>query len=196
MDNRAERSDYHYTRNNDRQYYRGDAQYRPPYWSRNYAPRHIVKDLSVSRIHAETPFITDVLEALVVEDPIVDLIIGNHGKVSDRPLKEWLNDSNNDNDRKGQPRYANAVTRTDSRTETASASVPSKDEPKTELNCLDYNAFRKEVEEDRSLDLSKANADGRGPHYMDKGLVYKKSKRQKCPRSSHVTQENGPIPLP
>ncbi|GFO02232.1 hypothetical protein PoB_002873700 [Plakobranchus ocellatus] len=62
-----------------------------------------VKDFSVARIHAETLFITGVIEALVVEDPIADLIIGNHGKISDRPLKEWLNDSNKDNDRKEQP---------------------------------------------------------------------------------------------
>ncbi|GFN97752.1 hypothetical protein PoB_002425800 [Plakobranchus ocellatus] len=32
-----------------------------------------VKDFPVARIHAETPFITGVLEALVVEDPIADL---------------------------------------------------------------------------------------------------------------------------
>ncbi|GFO40218.1 reverse transcriptase [Plakobranchus ocellatus] len=206
MDNHAERDDYHYTRNNNRQYYRYNQ--RPPYWSCNYGPRrpgdlsqgnnasgfnrssrfndpsHIytyafcnnlytatrlpimqakingiegsclhdsgnnvhaisqnkiaeshylpysaelrlfdgsVKDFPVTRIHTETPFITGVLEALVVEDPI-DLIIGYHGKVSDRPLKEWLNDSNNDNDRKEQPRYANAVTK-DSRADTASVSV-------------------------------------------------------------------------
>ncbi|GFO14298.1 hypothetical protein PoB_004080300 [Plakobranchus ocellatus] len=100
-------------------------------------------DFPVARIHAETPFITSVLEALVVEDPIADLIIENHGKISDRPLKEWLNDSNNDNDRKEQPRYANAVTRGDIRADTAIASVQNKGEPKTELNCLDYNAFRK-----------------------------------------------------
>ncbi|GFO02233.1 hypothetical protein PoB_002873800 [Plakobranchus ocellatus] len=35
MDNRAECGDYHYARNNDRQYYRRHQ--RPPYWSRNYA---------------------------------------------------------------------------------------------------------------------------------------------------------------
>ncbi|GFO03176.1 reverse transcriptase [Plakobranchus ocellatus] len=73
-----------------------------------------VKDFSIARIHAETPFVTGVLEALVVEDPIAHLIIGNHGKVSGSPLKEWLHDSNSNNDRKEQPRYANAVTRTDS----------------------------------------------------------------------------------
>ncbi|GFO19406.1 hypothetical protein PoB_004591100 [Plakobranchus ocellatus] len=119
------------------------------------------------------PFITGILEALVVEDPIADLIIGNHGKVSGRPLKEWPNDSNTDNDRKEQPRYANAITRIDSRADTTSASDQDQDEPKTELNCLDYNPFRKEVEEDRFLDLFKAKANGHGPYYMKKGFIYK-----------------------
>ncbi|GFO10093.1 hypothetical protein PoB_003659800 [Plakobranchus ocellatus] len=73
-----------------------------------------VKDFPVARIHAETPFITNTLKGLVVEDPIADLIIGNNGKISDSPLKKWLNDSKSDDDGKEQPRYANAVTRGDS----------------------------------------------------------------------------------
>ncbi|GFO41192.1 hypothetical protein PoB_006769700 [Plakobranchus ocellatus] len=93
---------------------------------------------------------------------MADLFIGNHGNVSDRPLKEWLNDSNND-DRKEQPRYANAITRIDSRADTASTSDQDQVKPKTELNCLDYNAFRKEVEEDRSLDSIRAKANRHGP---------------------------------
>ncbi|GFO32905.1 hypothetical protein PoB_005941000 [Plakobranchus ocellatus] len=39
MDNRPECEAYHYTRNNERQNYRRDAQYTPQYRSRNYAPR-------------------------------------------------------------------------------------------------------------------------------------------------------------
>ncbi|GFO49832.1 hypothetical protein PoB_007633700 [Plakobranchus ocellatus] len=39
MDNHAECEDYRYTRNNERQNYRRNAQYRPQYRSRNYAPR-------------------------------------------------------------------------------------------------------------------------------------------------------------
>ncbi|GFO22419.1 tick transposon [Plakobranchus ocellatus] len=188
MDNRAERGDYNYTRNYDRQHYGHNR--RPPYWLRNYGLRR-PGDLSwgfrLQKVVGPTVLTTHLISTRmlpattrthlqVVEDPIADLIIGNHGNVSDRPLKEWLNHSNNDNDRKEQPRYANAVTRGDIRADTAIASVQNKEEPKTELNCLDYNAFRKEVEEDSSLVSIKAKADGRGPYYMDTGLVYKKVK--------------------
>ncbi|GFO38118.1 hypothetical protein PoB_006462300 [Plakobranchus ocellatus] len=103
-------------------------------------------DFPVARIHAETPFITGVLEALVVDDPIADLIIGNCGDISDSPQKGWLNDSNSDNSTE-QHRHVNAVTRTDRRADTARASDQNKDEPKTELNCLDYNVFRKKGKE-------------------------------------------------
>ncbi|GFN88145.1 reverse transcriptase [Plakobranchus ocellatus] len=65
-----------------------------------------VKVNPVARIHAETPFIAGVLEALVVENPLADFIIGNRGMVSGSPLREWLNDSTTDNDSKEQPRYA------------------------------------------------------------------------------------------
>ncbi|GFN94428.1 hypothetical protein PoB_002093400 [Plakobranchus ocellatus] len=37
MENRAERGDYNYTRNYDRQHYGHNR--RPPYWSSNYGPR-------------------------------------------------------------------------------------------------------------------------------------------------------------
>ncbi|GFO04669.1 hypothetical protein PoB_003117400 [Plakobranchus ocellatus] len=67
-----------------------------------------VQDFPVVRIRAETPFIRGVLEALEVEDPIADLIIGNCGDISDSPLKVWLNDSNSGNSTE-QHRHVNRL---------------------------------------------------------------------------------------
>ncbi|GFO02476.1 hypothetical protein PoB_002898100 [Plakobranchus ocellatus] len=158
MDNRAEREDYHYIRNNKRQNYRRDAHFRPPYWSRIYAPRRIgdsfwqnkTSDYNRSssfKIHLRSiqilpattrSHLPGVLEALVVGDSIANLIKGNQGNFRIVP-EEWLNDRHSDNDRKEQPIYANAVTEIDSRADTANASDQNKDDPKTELNCLDHN---------------------------------------------------------
>ncbi|GFO16504.1 integrase core domain protein [Plakobranchus ocellatus] len=109
-----------------------------------------VTDFLIARHHAETPFITGVLEASVVGDPIACLIVVNCGHISDSPLKEWLSDSNSDNDRKERHRHANAVSRAYSKADTAYVSDQNKDKPKTELNCLDYNVFRKGVGIQRS----------------------------------------------